>query len=123
MSVVTVTANQLVFANRMGRHLKGLGPNVLVAFIADFRLGGAFQYLAGLVHHMTINTGHIFGFMLAGKPVEHMAITLVAFQANAVLGFQGRRALAAKIDHANIVRILGMFAAWAVTGFTALRGI
>ena len=98
MGVVAVTANQLVFANRMSRHLVGLGPNVFMAGVTDFSLGGAFQHLAGFVDYMAVHTSHVFAFMMTAMPVQHMAITLMAFQTNAILCFQRGRALAAKID-------------------------
>ena len=122
MRVMAVTANQFVFAHWVPGSLVGLGANIFMALVADFRLGGAFQYLAGLVHHMAIHARHVFTFMMTAMPVHHMGIALMAFQANPVLGFQRGRALAAKIDQANVVRVLGMLATGAMTGFTTLGG-
>ena len=123
MGVVAVTANQLVFANRVGGSLVGLGADILVAAITDFRLGGAFQYFAGFVQHVAANTGHVFALVMTAMPVQQMGVALVTFQAYAVLCFQRRRAFAAKADDANIFWVVGVVAARAMTGFAALGGI
>jgi hypothetical protein len=122
MGVMAVTANQLVFAHRMPGSLEGLCAYIFMAAITDFRLGSTFQDLAGLVHHMAIHAGHVFTFVMTAMPVQHMGITLMTFQANAVLCFQWGRAFAAKIDQANIIWIVGVVTARAMTGFAALSG-
>lgn len=88
MGVVAVAANQLVLADRVSRHLISLGPNILMAGITDFCLGGAFQHLTGFMHNMAGHAGQVLGLMRAGVPVQQMLVTLVAFQADTILGFQ-----------------------------------
>lgn len=98
MGVMAVTAYQFVFTDRVGRGLIGLGPNGLMAGITDFRLGRAFLYLAGFMDGMATDAGHVVGFMSAGMPVQQVGITLVTFQADAILCFQRRWSFAAKAD-------------------------
>jgi len=92
-----------------------------MAGITDFRLRSAFLYLAGLVYRMATDAGHVIGLVRAGLPVQQVGVTLVTFQADAILGFQWRRPLATETDQADLLRILGVLAAWTMTGFTTLR--
>ena len=78
MGVMTITAHQFVFADRVGRGLKGLGPNGLMAGITDFRLGSALLYLAGLVYRMATDAGHVIGFVRTGLPVQQVVVLQVA---------------------------------------------
>ena len=89
MWVMTVTTNQFIFTNGVSGGLKGLGTYILMAAIAYFGLIFAFQHLAGFVNKMAVYAGHVLGFMIAGKPTQKVFVALMAFQADAILSFQG----------------------------------
>ena len=86
MDVMAIAADDLGFANGMRGYTVRLRTDYRVALIAEFALGGPFQYRIGCMYAMTADACYVLGLVNTRTPV-HLCTALMTLQAGRILLF------------------------------------